>query len=109
MDALRNFARLFNEGEYFEAHDALEDLWREERKAGSKDANYFQALIQMAAAMVHLKKGKRNSSLSLLEAAQERFAAYPSPYLGIDHRRFWKDCRVWIDEKAEKPWLTIEA
>jgi len=43
----------FNLGQYYEAHDVLENLWLERR-----DGNYrfFKGLIQVAGAFVHLQK-----------------------------------------------------
>jgi len=43
----------FNRGEYYEAHDVLEQLWLR-----TEDANrdFFQGLIQIAGAFVHLQK-----------------------------------------------------
>jgi hypothetical protein len=43
----------FNAGNYYEAHDVLEHLWLD-----CRDANrlFYQGLIQLAGAFVHLKK-----------------------------------------------------
>jgi predicted metal-dependent hydrolase len=43
----------FNEQQYYEAHDVLEDLWL--RETGENHA-YFKGLIQLAGAFVHLQK-----------------------------------------------------
>jgi len=43
----------FNEGQYYEAHDVLEDLWLGEPGA---DYAFFKGLIQFAGAFVHLQK-----------------------------------------------------
>ena len=47
------FFTCFNRGEYYEAHDVLEQLWLR-----THDANrpFFQGLIQIAGALVHLQK-----------------------------------------------------
>ena len=44
----------FNAGDFYEAHDVLEDLWLESR--GQSDADFYKALIQLAGAFVHLTK-----------------------------------------------------
>jgi len=46
------FFECFNAGDYYEAHDVLEDLWLESR--GLPDADFYKALIQMAGGFVHL-------------------------------------------------------
>ena len=47
------FFHCWNEQRYYEAHDALEQLWL---KTKSPDADYFKGLIQAAGAFVHLQK-----------------------------------------------------
>lgn len=44
----------FNAGQYYEAHDVLEDLWLEDRHHA--DGLFYKGLIQLAGAFVHLKK-----------------------------------------------------
>lgn len=46
------YFRLFNNGQYYEAHDILEHVW-----LGSPDPQYtfYKALIQVAGGFVHLK------------------------------------------------------
>lgn len=47
------YFQCFNEGNYYEAHDVLEQLWL--RQTG-QDALFFKALIQVAGAFVHMQK-----------------------------------------------------
>ena len=47
------FFRCWNEQQYYEAHDVLEQLWL---NAKAPDAAFFQGLIQAAGAFVHLQK-----------------------------------------------------
>ena len=49
----RAFFRCWNEQQYYEAHDVLEQLWL---RTDSDDAQFFKGLIQAAGALVHLKK-----------------------------------------------------
>jgi len=43
----------FNRGDYYEAHDVLEDLWLQ---TDGSDYAFYKGLIQIAGAFVHLKK-----------------------------------------------------
>jgi hypothetical protein len=45
---------LFNDGQYYEAHDLLEDLWLHDKQG--PDGAFYKGLIQLAGAFVHLKK-----------------------------------------------------
>lgn len=49
----RAFFRSWNEQQYYEAHDVLEQLWL---NTDSTDAFFFKGLIQAAGAFVHLQK-----------------------------------------------------
>ena len=49
---LLGWLECFNAGEFYEAHDVLEDLWLEERE--TPNADFYKGLIQLAGAFVHL-------------------------------------------------------
>ena len=62
---------LFNRGEFFDCHEALEEVWLElsgERK------KFLQGLIQVAVALHHLRNGNRVGAERLLAAAVEKLA-----------------------------------
>jgi hypothetical protein len=46
----------FNRGDYYEAHDVLENLWLRLPRAENADYAFFKGLIQIAGAFVHLRK-----------------------------------------------------
>ena len=52
---LQGYCRLFDEGRYYEAHDVLEHLWLATPRA-DPDHAFYQGLIQLAGAFVHLQK-----------------------------------------------------
>ena len=47
------FFRCWNEQQYYEAHDVLEQLWLNTK---TRDSDFFKGLIQAAGAFVHLQK-----------------------------------------------------
>jgi plasmid stabilization system protein ParE len=52
---------LFNAGDYWLAHEALETVWRSIIRDGNEDAaRVWQGLIQAAAALLHLRRGNRH-------------------------------------------------
>ncbi len=82
----------FNAGQYYEAHDVLEDLWLERR-----DENYrfFKGLIQVAGAFVHLQKqylypshpkhGRRlRPAVRLFQLAAANLDGYAPRHLQLD-------------------------
>jgi predicted metal-dependent hydrolase len=57
---------LFNQAEFFDAHEALEDIWRD---APPENKKFLQGLIQVAVAFHHYSKGNRVGMRSVLERA----------------------------------------
>jgi hypothetical protein len=49
------YFRCFNGGDYYEAHDVLEELWLAEGKEG-QGYDFYKGLIQIAGAFVHMKQ-----------------------------------------------------
>ena len=47
------YFRLFNDQQYYEAHDVLEQLWL---RAFEPEPHFYKGLIQLAGAFVHLQK-----------------------------------------------------
>src|SRR3989454_11879828 len=73
--------RLFNKGEFFEAHEVLEDVWR---AAPEPEKKFLQGLIQVAVALHHHSKGNVVGARSLLERAARNLALYPDSFGGVN-------------------------
>jgi uncharacterized protein len=93
--ALLEFTRLFNRGDYWESHEALEGAWRETGSA------FYQGLILYASAFVHLRRGNRHGVLAQLRKAEVRLAPLPSPYLGVDVGALLASARA-LRERVER-------
>jgi predicted metal-dependent hydrolase len=78
---LQEALELWREGHYFEAHEALEALWR---RAEGEERRFLQGLILLAAALHQRSQGR--TGLRNLRKAEARLEGLPSPYLGVD----WK-------------------
>lgn len=86
---------LFNAERFFDAHEALEDLWRE---AAGRRKLFLQALIQIAVGLHHHSSGNRAGARSLLARGGKRLARYPAAYAGLDVARLRRALAAW--EKA---------
>lgn len=73
--------QLFNDGEYWHAHEQWEICWR---AAEGMDAEFYQALIQTAAALVKWQQGNRRGFQLNWAKAQRRLARLPAVYRGVD-------------------------
>jgi len=78
---LHNGIILFNRGQFFDAHEALEHVWR---AAPGPEKKFLQGLIQVAVALHHHSKGNGVGALSLLERAARNLAPYEETFGGID-------------------------
>jgi len=83
---LENACELFNAGEYWLAHEALETVWRSIIK--EDEARVFQGLIQAAAALLHLGRGNRHGTVVVGAAALERLAGPQRPEVELETIHF---------------------
>jgi len=102
-EGFRRGVRLLNEGAYFEAHEVLEDVWREAPHAEKK---FLQGLIQVAVALYHHSRGNRVGARSLLARGRKNLGGYPEEFAGIALRRLRESLNHWqdsLDDGSEVP------
>jgi hypothetical protein len=73
--------RQFNDRYYFESHETLEDLWM---VTPLPERQFFQGVIQLAAAFVHFVRGEYPGILKLLDAAAEKLRPFAPERFGVD-------------------------
>jgi predicted metal-dependent hydrolase len=71
----------FNDGYYFESHETLEDLWM---VTPLPERTFFQGVIQLAAAFVHLFRHEYPGILKLLDAAIDKLSGFTPGQFGVD-------------------------
>jgi predicted metal-dependent hydrolase len=74
---------LIRAGAYFEAHEQLEDEWRE---APPEERDFLQGLVHVAVAWLHAERGNRNGCERQLAKARRRLGAYEPSHRGVDVR-----------------------
>ena len=79
--AVVEFARLFDQGDFWDSHEALEPAWRASR------SEFYHALILLASAHVHASRGNRHGVGAQLDKALPLFRRYEPTYLGFDVSR----------------------
>jgi predicted metal-dependent hydrolase len=72
---------LYDAGHYWNAHEAWEQVWLE---APRELRAFYQGLIQITAAFVHVTRREYPGSVRLLEQGIEKLETYESPTLGVD-------------------------
>jgi len=60
--------RLFNEGEYFEAHEALEDAWNEEP---GNVRDLYRGILQIAVVYLHITRGNYYGAVKVYARSQK--------------------------------------
>jgi hypothetical protein len=73
--------RLIRTGAYFEAHEELEDEWRD---APPEERDFLQGLVHVAVAWLHAERGNRNGCERQLAKAQRRLGPYAPSHRGVD-------------------------
>jgi predicted metal-dependent hydrolase len=72
---------LIRAGAYFEAHEELEDEWRE---AAPDERDFLQGLVHVAVAWHHASRGNRPGCERQLEKAARRLARYAPEHREVD-------------------------
>jgi hypothetical protein len=73
--------RLIREGQFFLAHETLEEHWIE---ADPAERDFYQGLIHVAVALHHAERNNSKGALAQLAKARRKLASYPEAFLEID-------------------------
>jgi hypothetical protein len=84
----------FNRAYFFEAHETLEDLWRDTR---GPLRLFYQGLIQLAVAFYHLRHGNRRGAQSLLAKGLAKLESFLPHCQEIDVATLVQDTRPWLE------------
>jgi predicted metal-dependent hydrolase len=71
---------LYNAGHYWNAHEAWEQVWMD---CDTGLRAFYQGLIQITAAFVHVTRNECPGAIRLLDAGIEKLEKYPAMYLGV--------------------------
>jgi len=93
---------LFNQAHFFDAHEALEDVWRSIPRDGPRDRpssrhlrRHVQGLVQLAVAFHHASKGNRVGARSVLERALRNLDGADSSFPELDLDRLRTELAPW--------------
>ena len=84
-DSLNNAFDLFNSQKWYEAHDALEDIWN---GLDGDERQIIQGILQVSVSQFHLNKGNTNGATILLGEGLGRIKKRKYINLGIDLNLF---------------------
>src|SRR5512138_3390464 len=86
---------LFNRGEYFEAHELLEEAWREEP---GPVRELYRGILQISVAYYHLLRGNYTGASKMFVRSRTWLSPFPDRCRGIDLALFREDYRKVEDQ-----------
>ena len=93
---------LFNQREFYECHDTIEEIWLQE---SSDRQPFLQGLIQAAVAFHHYEHGKWGAARSMLQMAIDKLSPYPNAFDGLEIGPLLTALRSWkaaLDEALKR-------
>ncbi|GAB4147000.1 MAG: hypothetical protein Fur0015_13240 [Ignavibacteriales bacterium] len=87
--------RLFNDHDFFSAHDYFENIWNE---CDKNDKLFLQGLVQVSVGSYHIVCGNLNGAESQLKKAKSKLGNYLPKYLTIDSSSLIDEIQTLITE-----------
>jgi hypothetical protein len=85
QDSLHIALNLFNNHQWYEAHDAFEEIWN---SVDGDERQVIQGILQVSVSQFHLSKGNLNGATILLGEGLGRIKTRTKINLGIDLESF---------------------
>lgn len=83
--------KLFNNEEFFECHEVIEDLWL---ATDNEYKNLYKGVIQAAVALYHLKRGNTRGARKLYGTSSKYLRKYIPKTLGLNVEKLLNDMTV---------------
>ena len=88
----------FNKGNFFDAHEHLEDAWRADQTPGR---DFYQALIQISVAYLQIERANYRGAHKMLLRSRQWFRGLPAVCRGIDVISLRRDARAVYESLLE--------
>ena len=102
QDSLFTALNLFNNHEWYEAHDAFEEIWN---SVDGDERQVIQGILQVSVSQFHLSKGNLNGATILLGEGLGRIKTRTKINLGIDLLSFCGCLEVLLRKLQNKETL----
>ncbi|MBE0593807.1 MAG: DUF309 domain-containing protein [Gemmatimonadales bacterium] len=96
---------LFNGGDFWKAHEALETIWR--TLPEGVESLVVQGLIQAAAALLHRERGNRHGVWVVGEKALGKLAGPQHPAIEFETETFHRELEAALREGGPVPKLRL--
>ncbi len=81
---------MFNHGDYFEAHEYLEEAWNEDASAAKE---LYRAILQVAVAYLQIERGNYNGAMKMFLRVRQWIDPLPARCRGVNIDRLREDAR----------------
>jgi len=92
--------RLFNDGEFYEAHEVWEDVWH---NAAGDRARFYQGLIQAAVTLEHIVRDNPRGVQRVWRSMLGKFEGLPEVTMGVNVPRLIEGLRPLVDPILAMP------
>ena len=99
-EVVRRGVALYNAGRFWEAHEAVEIVWRQ---SAPPERSLWQGLIQAAAAMLHRERGNRHGLQAQGRAAVQRLGVGAPAGFPVETARFVRRLARCVEEGGPIP------
>ncbi len=102
MTGLQEGIELFNQGRYWEAHEAWERDWMPDRKG--PDSGFYKGLIQVAAGCLHYGRRNRRGAVNKWRSGAAHLRPYLPNHRGVDLASLVIDVDGYLDAMSGTGW-----
>ena len=102
-DSLNSAFDLFNNEKWYDAHDALEDIWN---VLEGDERQIIQGILQVSVSQFHLGKGNFNGAIILLGEGLGRIKKRENINIGVDLISFCEELEIILNKLHSKIPLT---
>ena len=86
---------LFNRGEFYEAHELLEDAWHDEQ---SEVRELYRGILQIAVMYFHITRGNYEGAVKMYERSQKWLIRWPDVCQGVNVKGLLRDAQTVMGE-----------
>ena len=86
----RQGLQLYNQGEYFEAHEVLEAAWRQDQTPGRE---LYQGILQVGIAYLQIERGNYRGALKMFLRARRWLDPLPDQCRGVQVAQLRQDAQ----------------
>jgi hypothetical protein len=94
----RQGIELFNKGEYFEAHEILEEAWNQDSSPGRE---LYRAILQVAVAYLQIERDNYNGAIKMFYRLRQWIDPLPETCRGVNVGQLRRDAQAVYDKLLE--------